>query len=236
MITWELTSGQREERVEELGCRVVVTPVLVATDCLSEGINLRTHFNAVVHYDLTWNPTRHGQGEGRVDRFGQPESEVRALMLYGENNPVDGAVLNVILRKAVIIQRELGIAVSLPGDNGILLETIMRAALLRSRALAGGRQLVMDVGDAEAAADREWQLAKLQAERTMFAPRRFKPEAAQSEWKKTVAALGGEEDIARFVPASLQRLKGPLVTANKLDDCLQSICRDPCDNCWAQLA
>jgi hypothetical protein len=47
--------------------------VLVATDCLSEGINLQEHFDAVMHYDLSWNPTRHEQREGRVDRYGQPE-------------------------------------------------------------------------------------------------------------------------------------------------------------------
>ncbi|MCP6617983.1 hypothetical protein NL516_26490, partial [Klebsiella pneumoniae] len=84
-------------------------PVLVATDCLSEGINLQAVFSAVVHYDLSWNPTRHEQREGRVDRFGQPEKAVRALMLYGENNPVDGAVLRVIVRKAERIRRDLGV-------------------------------------------------------------------------------------------------------------------------------
>jgi hypothetical protein len=31
-------------------------------------------FDTVVHYDLSWNPTRHQQREGRVDRFGQPTS------------------------------------------------------------------------------------------------------------------------------------------------------------------
>ena len=30
-------------------------------------------------------------------------------MLYGENNPVDGAVLQVILRKASKIRKELGV-------------------------------------------------------------------------------------------------------------------------------
>ncbi|GAA4940237.1 hypothetical protein GCM10023238_02360 [Streptomyces heliomycini] len=30
--------------------------VLVATDCLSEGVNLQEHFGAVIHYDLSWNP------------------------------------------------------------------------------------------------------------------------------------------------------------------------------------
>ena len=72
VVTGELTSDQREERVEAFGeLDKDVTPVLVATDCLSEGVNLQNYFNAVVHYDLTWNPTRHEQREGRADRFGQ---------------------------------------------------------------------------------------------------------------------------------------------------------------------
>ena len=61
--------------------------MLVATDCLSEGVNLQAYFDAVVHYDLSWNPTRHEQREGRVDRYGQPEPVVRASLIYGQNNP-----------------------------------------------------------------------------------------------------------------------------------------------------
>ena len=64
--------------------------VLVATDCLSEGVNLQDHFNAVVHYDLSWNPTRHEQREGRVDRFGQPAKARPGVELYGQNNPSMG--------------------------------------------------------------------------------------------------------------------------------------------------
>jgi len=69
-VTGEIDDEQRRERVAELSRS---TPrILVATDCLSEGINLQEHFNAVVHYDLPWNPNRLEQREGRVDRFGQP--------------------------------------------------------------------------------------------------------------------------------------------------------------------
>jgi hypothetical protein len=39
---------------------------------------LRGVFIAVLHYDLVWNPTRHEQREGRVDRFGQPDKVVSA--------------------------------------------------------------------------------------------------------------------------------------------------------------
>jgi Helicase conserved C-terminal domain len=101
VVTGELTPEEREERIERFAAEAEDrVPVLIATDCLSEGVTLQQHFTAVVHYDLVWNPTRHEQREGRVDRFGQAAPVVRALMLYGENNPVDGAVLRVILRKA----------------------------------------------------------------------------------------------------------------------------------------
>ena len=30
--------------------------LLVATDCLSEGVNLQSLFDTVIHYDLSWNP------------------------------------------------------------------------------------------------------------------------------------------------------------------------------------
>ncbi|HXF62084.1 MAG TPA: helicase-related protein [Caldilineaceae bacterium] len=95
-VTGTLPPAEREQRVQELGRQP--KRVLVCTDCLSEGINLQEHFNAVMHYDLSWNPTRHEQREGRVDRYGQPSPTVRTLTYYGRN-PIDGIVLQVLLRK-----------------------------------------------------------------------------------------------------------------------------------------
>ncbi|MCK5849940.1 MAG: DEAD/DEAH box helicase, partial [Kiritimatiellae bacterium] len=69
-ITGTLPPAEREARVLELSEHE--KRVLICTDCLSEGVNLQEHFDAVMHYDLSWNPTRHEQREGRVDRFGQP--------------------------------------------------------------------------------------------------------------------------------------------------------------------
>ena len=69
VVTGTLPPAEREERIAELG---QLNPrVLITTDCLSEGINLQENFDSVIHYDLSWNPTRHEQREGRVDRFGQ---------------------------------------------------------------------------------------------------------------------------------------------------------------------
>src|SRR5690606_26501329 len=88
--------------------------VLVATDCLSEGVNLQDHFDAVIHYDLSWNPTRHEQREGRVDRFGQPKDVVRAITYYGSDNGIDRVVLDVLLRKHESIRRATGVSVPVP--------------------------------------------------------------------------------------------------------------------------
>ena len=69
IVTSELADEQRKEQVSLMGASE--QRVLVATDCLSEGINLQEHFTAVLHYDLPWNPNRLEQREGRVDRYGQ---------------------------------------------------------------------------------------------------------------------------------------------------------------------
>ena len=213
VVTGELTSDQREEHVEALGeLENKVAPVLVATDCLSEGVNLQNHFDAVVHYDLTWNPTRHEQREGRADRFGQASPTVRALMLYGENNPVDGAVLRVILRKAEKIRKELGVSVPLPADNNKVVDAIMKAVLLHGGAHSQAAQTAFDFGDTESEVDNAWETSKnrMARTRTVFAQRRLTPDDVLPEWRKAVSVLGGPDDVARFVRLSAERLGAPL--------------------------
>ncbi len=211
VITGELTSERREEQVEALGeLDEGVAPVLVATDCLSEGVNLQNYFNAVIHYDLTWNPTRHEQREGRADRFGQAAPIVRALMLYGENNPVDGAVLRVILRKAEKIRKELGVSVPLPTDNNKVVDAIMKAVLLHGGRGVPAAQAALAFEGAETDVDHAWQRAKNKIANTVFAQRRLAPDDVLPEWRKAVSALGGPEDVARFVRRAAARLGAPL--------------------------
>jgi SNF2 family DNA or RNA helicase len=67
VVTGTLPPAERVARIAELTDEPGPV-VLVATDCLSEGVNLQESFDAVLHYDLAWNPTRHEQREGRVDQ------------------------------------------------------------------------------------------------------------------------------------------------------------------------
>ena len=200
-VTGEMPPEEREERVAQLGA--AESPrVLVATDCLSEGINLQEQFDAVVHYDLSWNPTRHEQREGRVDRFGQPSRTVRATLLYGDN-PVDGAVLQVILRKAARIREELGVPVPVPDEGHSLTQALLKAVLLPRRGrnvVHESRQLALFEG--------QWEDVKAKAKqnRTVFAQRRIKPDEVLPEWRKSLAAVGGRDDVRRFAGRALARL------------------------------
>ncbi len=215
-VTGEFSPSEREATVEAMG--ESEQRILVATDCLSEGINLQNLFTAVVHYDLSWNPTRHEQREGRVDRFGQKAREVRTTMLYGQDNPVDGAVLQVILRKAESIRKELGVLVPMPDDEGKLTQALVGAVLLRKGTTASKMpQMGLDFGEPEAAIDTAWQSARDKASknRTLFAQRRLKPEDVLPEWQKTLAVLGGEEDVERFVKRSAVQLGAPLEAVSK---------------------
>src|SRR5207248_5474599 len=93
--------------------------------------NLQQLFDTVIHYDLCWNPTRHQQREGRVDRFGQPAELVRSVLLYSPDSAIDGAVLEVILRKAEAIRKTTGVTVPLPDERGAVTGALMNAVLLR---------------------------------------------------------------------------------------------------------
>ena len=218
-VTGELTPEERRERVDDL--ENAEQRILVATDCLSEGINLQHLFTAVVHYDLAWNPTRHEQREGRVDRFGQQADEVRCTMLYGQDNPVDGFVLNVILKKGEAIQKELGVLVPMPEDEARINQALVKAALMkRSDSRTASPQAVFDFGEPEqllAPLQAQWRdaLEKAKANRTVFAQRRIKPDEVLPEWHKQQQALGTQADVQRFLQSACVRLGAPLEIGRK---------------------
>jgi hypothetical protein len=217
-VTGELTPEERRQRVDEM--EDGEQRILIATDCLSEGINLQHLFTAVVHYDLAWNPTRHEQREGRVDRFGQQAPEVRCTLLYGEDNPVDGFVLDIILRKGEAIQRELGVLVPLPEDEARINQALVKAALMRRGSTAGSPQLHFDFRESRelvAPVEAQWRdaLEKAKANRTVFAQRRIRPDEVMPEWHKQQQALGTSADVQRFVRSACARLGAPLEPARK---------------------
>jgi len=207
-VTGNLPPAEREERVLQLS--QAPKHVLVATDCLSEGINLQDHFDAVVHYDLSWNPTRHEQREGRVDRFGQRKKEVSVVTYYGIDNQIDGVVLDVLLRKHRSIRNSLGISVPVPINTDEIVEAIFEGLLLRERSggaveqyLPGFEEYIRPKKEElyeqwEAAQERE------RRSRTMFAQEGIKVENVAAELEAARAAVGLNVDVQDFVKQALR--------------------------------
>lgn len=219
-ITGLLPPTEREARIAAL----VAEPgefVLVCTDCLSEGVNLQQHFNAVLHYDLAWNPTRHEQREGRVDRFGQEKAEVRVVTYYGTDNPIDGVILEVLIRKHKSIKSDLGVTVAVPGSSEQIAEALFEGALFRQSTRTGGGQLALAFID-EIAPKRkeihaEWENARdrEKASRSRFAQHALSPEAVAAELKSVRNAIGRSEDVATFVGSVLRAANVPVQTKEK---------------------
>ncbi|GMU40134.1 MAG: hypothetical protein AMXMBFR23_10000 [Chloroflexota bacterium] len=202
-------SELRREIVTELASEPV--RVLVATDCLSEGINLQEQFDAVVHYDLPWNPNRLEQREGRVDRYGQRQAKVKAVLLYGADNPVDLTVLEVLIRKARTIRTQLGISVPVPVESEQVVQAIIDNVLLRRG--DQGAQLALDLGDEQVSRfHRDWDEAaeREQQSRSRYAQHAIQPGEVAEELEELEPVLGSARSIRRFLGSTLQRVNGSL--------------------------
>lgn len=210
-VTGVLPPEERERRVLALG--EAERRVLVATDCLSEGINLQESFDAVVHYDLSWNPTRHEQREGRVDRYGQPKSIVRALTLFSPDNYIDGLVLDVLLRKHRAIRQDLGISVPVPVRTEDVIEALVQGLLLRGRANQEGQYLFPEMEEQAARVHAEWTSAaeRERRSRTMFAQESLRFEEVARELAEARSAAGSAADLRSFVRDALAASGGSAV-------------------------
>ncbi|MDR1520856.1 MAG: DEAD/DEAH box helicase [Planctomycetota bacterium] len=232
-ITGEMAPEERKDRIAKL--MEGKYPLLVCTDCLSEGINLQQGFDAVVHYDLSWNPTRHEQREGRVDRYGQKSPAVKTVILYGANNPVDGMVLKVLIQKHRNIRSSLGVSVPVPVDTDKIVEALFESLLFAEERNRGdsGQGSIFDESQLIPVADkmvREWQAAGEREKRsqTFYAQHSVKPEEVEAELDRARSAVGDRVVLESFIENALKdhgagvSSQNGIWTAN-LSNCPQSL-------------
>ncbi|MCB9304839.1 MAG: DEAD/DEAH box helicase [Lewinellaceae bacterium] len=204
VVTSEDPDEVRQERI--LAMEGSKRRVLVATDCLSEGVNLQTLFTAVLHYDLPWNPNRLEQREGRVDRFGQKAPVVKAYMLYGKDNPIDGTVLEVLLRKVAEIKKETGISMPFPEDSTSIMEAILQAVLINPKRVQQSMQMSLFPEDEiftakklEATHSIEEAAEREKATRSIFAQNAIKAQEIEQDLQDVDEAIGNPAAVESFV-------------------------------------
>jgi len=222
-ITSELSDEERREKIDEMARSP--KRVLVATDCLSEGINLQDKFNAILHYDLPWNPNRLEQREGRVDRFGQPgwidkngqyQNTIDVKVLFGEDNPIDVVVLKIIIEKIQRIQNTSGVSISLADDNRSVMDKVLKEVLLNPEKAQNrfAKQMRLDFGpspeldelDAEITNEIESAREKAEKIRSIFAHESIMPEDVKKDLHEVDEAIGDVATLEAFVLAAGQLL------------------------------
>ena len=137
---------------------------------------------------------------------------VRTVTIYGEDNGIDGIVLEVLIRKHRAIAKATGVAVPVPGDGQALIDALAEGLLLRG---GTGQELMLDLGmDVRTQElDAQWQSAAEQekASRTRYAQNTIKPEEVSAEVDEVRAALGAHGDLEHFLSRTLRAL-GSTVT------------------------
>nr|WP_092687536.1 helicase-related protein [Halorientalis regularis] len=116
-----LNEAQRKERFKEF--EDSTRGVLIATDVISEGMNLQHAANQIIHYELPWNPNRLEQRNGRIDRYGQKNDEVVIRTMVVEDQ-MDVAILEKLVQKANNIRQEYGFSPPYFGDDEGILELL----------------------------------------------------------------------------------------------------------------
>ena len=213
--------AQRIDRIDKLAKATEdgeTRRVLIATDCLSEGVNLQHSFDAVIHYDLAWNPTRHEQREGRVDRYGQKSKDVRVVTLYGGDNGIDGKVLEVLIRKHREIRKLTGISVPVPDEaSSQVTDAIVEWLLLRSQGRDGsGQAALFDLDEVVAKAGGEFESQwsstadRESRSRSRFAQGTIHPDEVAREIAAIRTALGQGDEVRAFTRNALRVLGADL--------------------------
>ena len=212
VVTSRLADEERKMKIDEL--TRTDAHVLVCTDCLSEGVNLQQGFEAVIHYDLPWNPNRLEQRNGRIDRFGQTSPTVLISTLHSKNNPVDDIVLNVLYKKQEEIRRKLGVYLPIADNDATLMETIMKR-IFEAKAPTRTDYMQLSLFDEDPEwlkqeeEEREMQLKRMEENEKMshtyFAHnnKQMDPTRLTATLNETKSVIGGVDDTRDFVVQEL---------------------------------
>jgi superfamily II DNA or RNA helicase len=209
-----LSEAQRKERFREF--EQAPKAILLATDCISEGVNLQRACCQIIHWELPWNPNRLEQRNGRVDRYGQPEPTVtiRTMVM---NDTLDAFILKVLVQKARAIREEYGFSPPYFGDDINVLDLIQERGLTLSSGKAG--QLTLDMGESagkERNVDSPFADAVLDRIRdeSFYGQTDLALPDVESRLRETARTVGSTENVRQFVLSALNRFHCP-VEANK---------------------
>jgi len=197
--------------------------ILIATDVISEGLNLQRLASNVVHYELPWNPNRLEQRNGRVDRIGQKKDTVciRTLVI---DKSLDKEILDLLLEKQRTIEIDRDYAAAFFGDEEYLKSVISQASSRRRNRKKGfdpdAPNLFSSVGVDETKkavrqsfTSREEDLLRKKKieEETFYSSLDIELPEIDKRIAETKRIVGSQEEVQIFVKAALSRFDSAMI-------------------------
>jgi superfamily II DNA or RNA helicase len=204
--------------------------ILIATDCISEGIDLQYMAAQIIHYELPWNPNRLEQRNGRVDRYGQirrPGGEhkvyISTLVL---NEPLEAGICKVLVEKSRQIRQDHGFSPPFFGDDLSILDLIRehgldikigQVTLDKFIDTPERREIIDPLSDAV--------IQKMKDE-TFYGQSAIDISEIKAKMKETEIIIGSSREIQHFVGSCLNRFSSSM-TLNQQDQTYRIEIRDP---------
>jgi len=206
-----LIESQRRERFKQF--EHATQAVMIATDCISEGINLQHACAQIIHYELPWNPNRLEQRNGRIDRYGQKEKTVYIRTMVTDDR-LDALILRVLVLKADEIRKEYGFSPPYFGDDASILD------LIKDQGFEIPIDTQLTIFDQQRIGKEskinpfsEESIKKIQEE-SFYGQTDVDFPDIQTRLEETHRLIGKPEDIHNFVESSLNRFQCKFVSNN----------------------
>lgn len=197
--------------------------ILIATDVISEGLNLQRLSSNVIHYELPWNPNRLEQRNGRVDRIGQKHDVVSIRTLVVDKS-LDKEILDLLLEKQKTIELDRDYAAAFFGDEESLREIIYEASKRKKSRKKGydpnAPDLFSVVGVDEtkkavrlsfSSIDDQKKRKKKIEEESFYSSLDIELPEIDKRINETNRIVGSQEEVRLFVKSALSRFNSALI-------------------------
>lgn len=185
--------------------------ILVATDVISEGLNLQRLSSCIIHYELPWNPNRLEQRNGRIDRIGQQKDIVQIRTMVMENS-MDKDILSLLWHKKTTIEKDRDYSGNYFGDDDFVktkIKEITKKRRNRRKYEADPNQLSLFIQEEEkeykagTVVDSEKQ--KRIEQESFYDSLNIDLPEIDKRIEETIAIVGSQKDVKDFIESGLKK-------------------------------
>ena len=197
--------------------------ILIATDVISEGLNLQRLASNVVHYELPWNPNRLEQRNGRVDRIGQKKETVNIRTLVVDKS-LDKEIIFLLMDKKKTMESDRDYAAAFFGDEdslkSLVSEATKRKKSKKSQIVPNAIDLFTSTGldetkkavrQAFSSPEDDKKRKKKIEEESFYSSLDIELPEIDKRIEETKRIVGSQDEVLIFVKAALSRFNSALI-------------------------